>query len=541
MKKITKPANRACVTRQNTKAIMEAYNKASKKLAKKLNEDGTAINDMIAPALAAMDKVAELKASGAIPEIPYEELVQGNIEFQTSEDELDQETGLDEAALRERGYRLQEVAGGKPALRAYLADGGNPESYEDFIDWCATQGTDTTGMKRGWFNTSIKQIQGGRSPVTANEEPETPKEPYIPSASLQSMIDACAAGEDYVETAADTVATKYKMIERKLKRVIAGKSEKNYYLLFGDAGIGKSVIVKQTLEKMGWTVLKGASSNPGAGEVEIVKGDMGSSRTDVARFLWKYKDRELVVLDDCDSMIDKKTSKGAVANMLKGALDKDSHVVTISPSIMKSANNLVQDEAAKIGRNNKLFEDAVDDQMDGMYDGDDDLEDYEAPGEDGMLDTNPDIITEPSWTFNARVIFISNLDTPDIVPAVLSRCDYFCLHLTQEEYLVRLAMIIDDMKFDTEKSGWSDEWIKVAKGVAVTMMSNVIEAANNHVKLFNKVVTLSHPLEFRIITDLVENYLILCEEDMEENGSSFEEAGSNILPEFVKTVLIPRI
>ena len=102
-------------------------------------------------------------------------------------------------------------------------------------------------------------------------------------------------------------------------------------------------------------------------------------------------------------------------------------------------------------------------------------------------------------------------------------------------------MIIDDMKFDTEKSGWSDEWIKVAKGVAVTMMSNVIEAANNHVKLFNKVVTLSHPLEFRIITDLVENYLILCEEDMEENGSSFEEAGSNILPEFVKTVLIPRI
>ena len=104
MKKITKPANRACVTRQNTKAIMEAYNKASKKLAKQLNEDGTAINDMIAPAIAAMDKVAELKASGAIPEIPYEELVQGNIEFQTSEDELDQETGLDEAALRETRY-----------------------------------------------------------------------------------------------------------------------------------------------------------------------------------------------------------------------------------------------------------------------------------------------------------------------------------------------------------------------------------------------------------------------------------------------------
>lgn len=539
MKKIVKPANRARVTHRNIKAIMEAYNTASKKVAQKLNEDGTVIGDMIAPALAAMDKVAELKASGAIPEIPYEDLIQGNIEFTTSEMELDQETGLDEAALRERGYRLQEVVGGKPALRAYLADGGNPESYEDFIDWCATQGTDTTEMKRGWFNTSIKQIQGGKTPVSAVEEPEVPKAPYLPSASLQSMIDACAAGEDYVETAADTVATKYKMIERKLKRVIAGKSEKNYYLLFGDAGIGKSVIVRQTLEKMGWTILKGVG-NPGAGEVEIVKGDMGSSRTDVARFLWKYKDHELVILDDCDSMIDKRTSKGAVANMLKGALDKDSHVVTISPSIMKSANKLVQDEAAKVGKNNKLFEDAVDDQVDGMYDGDD-LDDYEVPGDDGMLDTNPDIITEPSWAFNARVVFISNLDTPDIVPAVLSRCDYFCLHLTQEEYLVRLAMIIDDMKFDTAKSGWSEEWIKVAKGVAVTMMSNVIEAANNHVKLFNKVVTLSHPLEFRIITDLVENYLILCEEDMEENGSSFEEAGSNILPEFVKTVLIPRI
>ena len=373
-----------------------------------------------------------------------------------------------------------------------------------------------------------KKYEDGGADASAYEKSSGPKEPSKPaelSAGLQSLVNACSAGADYVETAADTVNAKYKMIGMKLKRVILGKSLKNYYLLMGDAGIGKSYIVKDFLTKCG----KDPKSVP------LIKGDIGSSRTDVAKFLWKYKDEELVILDDCDTTIQSKNP--AVQNMLKGAMDPDGHAVTISPTILKELTKSLQQEAieAKYGKNNKLFEARdIDDEDDEWLDD----EEGDVEGE-GLLDT--DVPTE-TWTFNARVVFVSNLDEKDVTKAVLSRCDYFCLHLTQEEYLIRLGKIIKDMDINSPNSGWTDERVDDAKAMAVAMMANVIEAANKGVKLFNKTVRLTHPLEFRIVRDLVEGYLMLVDDYIEENpGATEEEAGDAIIPEFVRTILMPRL
>ena len=500
-----KKTNRQCVIRNTNKESLK---------------EGIA-QDIMAPAkeiLSLLDKVD-------IPDMPYDDLIQG-VELDVSEDDLDQETGS------ESGGSLEEKVINKltEAVNQTVADflSTNPENkgYKAYTQFC-----DDTGVKAissAAFLQARKKYEDGGADASAYEKSSEPKEPSKPvelSAGLQSLVNACSAGADYVETAADTVNAKYKMIGMKLKRVILGKSLKNYYLLMGDAGIGKSYIVKDCLTKCG----KDPKSVP------LIKGDIGSSRTDVAKFLWKYKDEELVILDDCDTTIQSKNP--AVQNMLKGAMDPDGHAVTISPTILKELTKSLQQEAieAKYGKNNKLFEARDIDDEDDEW-----LDDEEGGVEgEGLLDT--DVPTE-TWTFNARVVFVSNLDEKDVTKAVLSRCDYYTLHLTQEEYLIRLGKIIKDMDINSPNSGWTDERVDDAKAMAVAMMANVIEAANKGVKLFNKTVRLTHPLEFRIVRDLVEGYLMLVDDYIEENpGATEEEAGDAIIPEFVRTILMPRL
>lgn len=505
-----KKTNRQCVIRES---------------AKKPLQEGIA-KDMIAPAKAIFDLLDKVD----IPDMPYDDLVQG-VELDLSEDDCDEKTGateeetsgLSESILSRTARKLQEAV--NPTVVDFLSSNPENKNYKAYTQFCDETGANA--ISNAAFLKARKAYEDGGASPEAYDKGSEPKEPAKPvelSAGLQSLVDACGTGADYVETAADTVNAKYKMIGMKLKRVILGKSLKNYYLLMGDAGIGKSYIVKDCLTKCG----KDPKSVP------LIKGDIGSSRTDVAKFLWKYKDEELVILDDCDTTIQSKNP--AVQNMLKGAMDPDGHAVTISPTILKELTKSLQQEAieAKHGKNNKLFEaHDIDDEDNEWMDEDDDIEG------DGLLDT--DVPTE-TWTFNARVVFVSNLDEKDVTKAVLSRCDYYTLHLTQEEYLIRLGKIIKDMEINSPNSGWSDERVEDAKAMAVAMMANVIEAANKGVRLFGKTVRLTHPLEFRIVRDLVEGWLMLVDDHIEENpGATEEEAEDAIIPEFVRTILLPRL
>lgn len=521
---------------------------AAKRLHKILEEQeadpdkapASAFQDLIAPAMAAMDMVSEMD----LPKIDFNELFT-NVELDVSEDELDPETGLEESvkiAMAE-GINLNEVAGGKPALRRYLATLASGESpdKEGFETWAASEGIELGTITNSWFNQSVKDVtKGGTVNLSAKASPaaeEGPDPDYVPSENLQKLIAQCEESGEDLTSAASTVRAKYLNIERKLKRVIRDASYKNYYHLFGDAGIGKSVIVNDCLAKCGKEVVNDLSLvTDTMKQVPLIKGDIGRSRSDVARFLWDTKDLDLVILDDCDSVL-KKDVDNAVANMLKGAFDPDGHTVHISASIQKKANSYVMEENAKEARLRKMIE-AKRNPED--YDEDADDDNYDTD-EEGMLNTNDGVISELSWNYPCRIIFVSNLTAAQCTPAVFSRMDYFELHLTQEEYMVRLADIIDDMKFDNSKTGWSDQQVKEAKATAVLMMSNAIEAANHHIPLFGTPVKFSHALEFRIIRDLVENFLILVDAYVEERGLDPEDAKLQCIPEFVRTVLLPKL
>ena len=576
----------------NFKQMVKEASATKKALIKKLPESvkrnlkEDIFDDMITPGIEVLDMLDKVKAENPNLSTPeFEDLI-SDIEPAAlpKEADLDPETGVENAVdivetFKQGKKVLKEASAYEQAVRDYVAQVGieNAGTYNDYVDWCETSDPVIAPIPAQNFRKFLNRIKA-ETPVEPGPEPE----PYEMSAGLSSLVQALDDGEEVISDAATTVDEKYKTIELKLKRVTTGRSMKNYYLLFGDAGIGKSKIVEKCLQKTGYE------------NVPVLTGDIGKSRSDVARFLWKYKDTELVVLDDCDSMINKRGADPSVANMLKGAMDPDRHTVTISPTVQKLLNKTARGEEGegpahqrsgvyKVLRDGELlcsadgeiiFMDPADseaeevppmtfsskneaiefckeDKQEGsvyevvdqtgvsvmMYDADAD-----SVSEDGEeIDTSADI--PQTWRFNARVIFISNLDTPDINPAVISRCDYYCLHLTQEEYMVRLGQIINDMVIDADgRTGWSDADIREAKAFTVSLMASVIEAANHGVKIFNKPVVLTHPLEFRIVRDLVEGQLMLIEDYMEEHPEADKKtARQATLKSFIRICLLPKL
>lgn len=241
-----------------------------------------------------------------------------------------------------------------------------------------------------------------------------------------------------------------------------------------------SYLVNECLEETG---LKGT---PG---VFKARGDLGANPSAVAAFLYQNRNRDLIILDDCDSMV-MKNVPGNVSNMLKGALDPDGHEVTISPTIAKNATNLIG--ADQIADEESDFEN--------MPEGDANFEDDDKPA---MMPTQFD------WS-KPHMIMISNANEYNINEALLSRCDYYCLHLTQEEYLVRLAIVIKKMKFDNPN--YTEQQYEDAKNIVYSVMTACIEAANNGIAIGGVKIKLTHSLEFRIIRTLVDAWLSRVED-----------------------------
>lgn len=367
---------------------------------------------------------------------------------------------------------------------------------------------------------SSRPVRAAAGPAPAAAAPQFNQNPPVDtsrpmSAELQALTDLVGSDDaDAIpETAAETVNQKYRMIRSKLKRVLTGRSVKNYFLLFGDPGIGKSTIVNEVLEHLGIM-----------DETYYASGDIGASRTAVATFLFKNRNRPYIVLDDCDSMV-MKSVNGAVSNMLKGALDKDRHTVTIAPAVAQAIKKFMSEEDVELG-------------LGDMIGTDDDGNPI-----DNSMTNDGDVPTQFKWDV-PKMVMISNANETNINDALLSRCDYYCLHLTQEEYLVRLAFVIKNLDFNKgipeDKQAYTNEQYDAAKDIVYSMMCLAIEAANTGRSLAGVPIRLTHSLEFRLIQSLVDDWLRIYEDHLDdgEEGVELERA---VKREFIRQCLAPKL
>lgn len=149
----------------------------------------------------------------------------------------------DKEKLNEESYRN--------IVKDWIEQGGDND-LDSFLDFAKDKGYDADNnpqdqnykFKRTYRELTkggaAKPSEGGASP-DVKKSTLMAKEPHVNSAALNNLIDLVGEVDDHVATAAETVNEKFRLIKSKVRRVMTGKSLKNYYLLFGDAGIGKCV------------------------------------------------------------------------------------------------------------------------------------------------------------------------------------------------------------------------------------------------------------------------------------------------------------
>lgn len=468
-------------------------------------------------------RVEEINLPGD-SEKDFQKLVDnGEFEMDVGENDLSSTGALSESVKTRRA--LKEGVGFGPALSHYKAQGG-AQDFEAFKDWLTENGYGEevlTGINKGNFNFRYKTSNaGGAKSAPIPEAPVKAADPSTYSSNLKDFIELCGEGGKIVMDAATSVEFKYQQIRSRLKRVILGKSMNRYYCLAGDPGIGKSYIVKETLDALGRT------------DVKQVKGSKGSSPAAVARFLIDNKDEDLVVLDDCDTFIDARTTSQEVKTMLKAAFDPDGHTVNIKPTLLNLIRKLkVEQDLRDKYKGNALFEneDVIEERIQNAIK---ESEEVEAEGEE-----EEDVPSK--FDFNARIIFITNLTKADIDPAVLDRCEFYELHLTVDEFMIRLGKIINNMDCG-QGTVYTEDEVNKAKGLVMAAMSAIIEASKTGATILDRTIRLvDGGLTFRYIKDLIENWIILTQDYMEEHGVDWETAKRACFSRWVQQYIFPKI
>lgn len=350
-------------------------------------------------------------------------------------------------------------------------------------------------------------------------------------------------------TAAEIVEEKYATIVKRLKDIIHKRSSKNYFILFGDPGIGKSFIVNEVFQReLGVNLnTKNEEELSSRGILKAV-GDVGKSRSSAAEFLYLNRDKDFIILDDCDSLI-MNTTDPAVSNMLKGAMDPDHHTVTVDPGIAILVNKRILERAEAENKLAKLQnkrkgnsadtkgdepslnegtwtdflrqENNIDKEDSADTKGDESSLDKEN---NESIDENDNIDFMPlKFSFEKpRVIFISNATPKNINEALLSRSSHFYLHLTFEEFIIRLKLVLDKLK---KRGGYTDEEWNEAKVVVFDILVTMAETQKNGLKFGGITLKFSRGFEFRLVEELATLWLQRVERYLDENpGSTREDA-----------------
>lgn len=523
-------------------AIREKLNTCSNLLAEKKLREST-FEDIIKPSMDLLDHVHAAIERGDLdlPPLVDDELDISKM-LDTSENDLSTVDGtLTEAAKEKAQKALQEKERSyTQIIQDYIAQGGTG-NYEEWRAWIETQpdAVKARVLNRNNFRKNYELLAPSNAAAAApatGEDGEVVSgataPAYEPSENLRNLISLCHADQDFVETAEVTVTDKYDTIELLLRRVVRGKSAKRYYILAGDAGIGKTYTVAKILREEGK-----------ADDIDKITytGSIGRSVTSIATFLWLHRNDEILVLDDCDSFL-RKGGNPDVVNILKGCMEAGTgYRVGIAANI---AARITKDLG--LGKKNKA-ESTVSDKVRALLEGevaeDENLDDEELLDDEEvekLLDTDDAVPT--SWTFNSRMVIISNLHESQIEEPLWSRCDHFDLHLTQEEYLIRLAMILDGMDVGQKDGLCTPEEAQEAKALVLSVMQAVIEAGNHGVKFYGKFIQLTDHLEFRIVKDLVNTWLAMLEREMELHPNvSRDEAKKKIMQKWVRVGVIPRM
>ena len=210
-----------------------------------------------------------------------------------------------------------------------------------------------------------------------------------------------------------SVPERFDFITQFVKLLAGGRI--NSFILTGDAGLGKSYTVTESLKQKG--LKEDTVTEPG--DYVVVKGY--STPKALFRLLFEYNGK-VIVFDDCDQVF--KDPIGA--NILKAALD--------------SAEKRVISWGAEFPESESL---------------------------------------PNRFEFIGRVVFISNLQQKQFPQALLSRSMKVDLSLSTGEKIERISQVFDSMNVEvdekTEVLGFIDEYAEIASELSIRSALNILK------------------------------------------------------------------
>lgn len=235
----------------------------------------------------------------------------------------------------------------------------------------------------------------------------------------------------------------FQQIEKFTYQVGSGQS--NSLLITGQAGIGKTYVVEQTLEKK-------LNLKPDYGYYSIT-GQITTAGLYETLFRFRHNDK-LILFDDIDSVFKSDDS----VNMLKGALDTSR-----------------KRQIAKVTSGNTF--DSI-----GMTD--DEIQ--EVYNDTGKL--------PKKFEYEGRIIFISNIAGEKFDKALLTRSLWVDVNLTNEEIMDRMIQILPYV--EVSEGTYNKKEILKFKKEAFDFLTNLIK--NNNLKFDLNLRTLIHICNIRI-------------------------------------------
>lgn len=474
--------------------------------------------------------------------------------------------------------RYSEAGTGRAtAIRNYISAVGENGSFEDFVD----SEFNTYGENnRASFNAAYKSLlkQQGMAPSGRSRGGEV--EEIVPQQMMNiDDINAADVSDEFKMVASaidrsvkiassdggsveERVNIKFKRMNNLVRNLCRGRSGKRNVILAGSPGIGKTYTVKQVVSEY-YPICTKSEKAVGEGEYSFNSGDIGTSISDVIMFFFTHRHDNLIVLDDCDNFLSKKTANPKIANMLKALLNSNpepmeingkTKYVTYATVPSEIANRLNKrngfKESTEIGidMDALLEEKTIDVYVNGEFvtssgrlnesefksfvnrlheaRDEDDFDDEDWDDEDGERDdegmlSQAGVVEQipQVFEFSAPLLIISNLDEADINDAVVTRCEVYQLNITPEEFLIRAGQIVDDLEFG-EDSSFTPEEKRFAKKMALGGLKLAIDSEKKKIPLIpdSGPVKINKYLNFRCIIDLAGSFLAACDEFVLDNG-----------------------
>lgn len=130
------------------------------------------------------------------------------------------------------------------------------------------------------------------------------------------VVDTASQRQFTTLTVENEHLKKFDMLETYVRMIGRQSNKLNAMIIYGQAGIGKTTMVKNVFKDMGLT----------AGVDYVIKSGSISGKTGLRQLLWDYREDMIIVLDDNDGIL---KNMDAV-NMLKPALQDKDRIVSMT-------------------------------------------------------------------------------------------------------------------------------------------------------------------------------------------------------------------